>query len=100
MCCLGQFTQQLKPGTQILQKSDPSDTECLIPFLSRKVHNNIVNTKLSTLAININDDNRTTIETKVKKLKSLFRKRGVKIIFKPMKNAKKSNLSKRKGTVS
>lgn len=27
MCCLGQFTQQLKPGTQILQKSDPSDTE-------------------------------------------------------------------------
>jgi hypothetical protein len=84
-CCLGQFTKQLKPDMRILGFSDPKETGKVIPLLSKKVGNRVVNTKLSEAAIGINDNEKISVETKVKKLKSLFKRRGIKIIFKRIK---------------
>jgi hypothetical protein len=84
-CCLGQFTKQLKPDMKLTDFSDPRETGKIIPLLSKKVGNRVVNTKLSEAAIGINDNEKYPVETKVKKLKSLFKRRGIKIVFKPIK---------------
>lgn len=80
MCCLGQFATQLNPKVKkqnILHKHNPCDLSEVIPALSKKFgHYSIIDTKLSNAAIDINDDENTFIEQKIKKLKSLFRKRG------------------------
>jgi len=88
MCCLGQFTSQLKKGVKILGFNDPGNTGQLIPFLSKRKHGSIVNTKLSDRAIDINDDRFTTVEQKVEKLTKLFAKEGIKIVFKRSRKKK------------
>lgn len=91
MCCLGQFSNQLKEDLYIKNKMFPSSTNRHIPFLTRKIGGYYIDTKLSDKAIGINDDENTTVFEKVRKLRSLFATKGIKIVFKRMKNANKGN---------
>lgn len=90
-CCLGQFTKQLTTKRcKILNLSEPNELKVHVPLLNKKIIDDdgeprLVDTKLSTKAMFINDNQNTTVVHKVKQLKSLFSKRGVKIIFKPIK---------------
>ena len=85
MCCLGQFATQLNPQVKrcdMLGRCNPSNVSKVIPVLSKKIGMatwNIDDTKLTNSAIEINDDMNTSIKEKIKKLKSLFRKKGYKI---------------------
>jgi hypothetical protein len=90
LCCLGQFSVQLDKSTKddILGEGTPEDLNKVIPLLTKKVHGKIENTSISDTAININDSTTLTIPEKVRKLKSLFKRRGVKIVFKPIKKKK------------
>lgn len=91
MCCLGQFSNQLKKGLNIRCKMFPAGTNEKIPLLTKRGYNSYVDTKLSNKAVVINDDESTSIYEKVRKLRSLFRTKGIKIVFKRIKNASKSN---------
>jgi hypothetical protein len=90
LCCLGQFSVQLDKSTKnyILGEGNPEDLNKVIPLLTKKVQGKIINTSISTKAININDSTTLTVPEKVSRLKSLFKRRGVKIIFKPIKKKK------------
>lgn len=92
MCCLGQFSNQLKKGLNIKNNYYPASTGKYIPFLTRKLKSELyVDTKLSRKAISINDNQDTSIFKKVKELRSLFATKGIKIVFRRMKNGSKSN---------
>lgn len=81
MCCLGQFSTQLNPKVKlkdILNISAPSCLDKLIPALSKNKLD-VQDTNLSDSAMAINDDSNISIEQKIKKLKSLFQKKGYRI---------------------
>lgn len=86
MCCLGQFCQQAK--IKELFYDEPCDIDKLITGLTKykkykgDTVSYITNTKLSESAMGINDDENTTVAEKVRKLKSLFQKRGYTIRLK------------------
>jgi hypothetical protein len=86
MCCLGQFAKQLNPKITegyLLNFADFNNFDVKIPFLTRRTKwKEITNSSISSIAISINDDIETTIQTKVKKLRSLFKTKGYKLIFK------------------
>lgn len=87
MCCLGQFCRQLNPKIRLrdlLNKGMPLNLSMPITDLNEKLPDSryYINTKLSSRAQSINDDPNTTVYMKIKKLKSLFKKHGYKIVVK------------------
>ena len=76
MCCLGQFASQLNPiikTEDLLFQGEPSDINYEIVDLNKKTgFINMGNTDLSNEAININDDDNTTVIEKIQLLKELF----------------------------
>jgi len=80
MCCLGFATGQLKPKISLINLSVPSDTECKIPKLTK--FKKCIDTRFAQEAMNINDDENITHEERKEKLVSLFRKNGLKLVFK------------------
>jgi len=89
MCCLGQFAKQLNPKItegDLLNFGDFNNFHIKIPFLTRRTKwKETTNSGISSIAISINDDTETKIEEKVKKLRSLFKTKGYKLIFKRKK---------------
>lgn len=99
MCCLGQFSTQLNPKVtrdNILECSSPCSLSNPIPILSKTHFGDIENTSLSNKSIEINDDDNTSIDQKIKSLKTLFRTKGYKINITnlPKQLAKKLKLKK------
>lgn len=99
MCCLGQFSKQLKEtirDEELLANVSPDSLRQLIPDLtyihrSLDTHTNtmrsvIRNTPEATEAIVINDDQHSTVQEKVEKLKEVVAKIGYELIFIPRKN--------------
>ena len=78
MCCLGQFSPQLNSNVKMEYMEglgEPHDLQLEIPLLTELFHyDEMSDTKLSTDAININDDYITTPEEKIVLLKELFAK--------------------------
>lgn len=78
MCCLGQFSLQLNPNLKekdILEFAEPQELKIEIDMLSEVDEDEFVfykATKLTTDAIGINDDRRTTPAKKIEQLKELF----------------------------
>jgi len=86
LCCLGQFSRQIdKKIGDMVDLFEPCEINAVVSLLTKKEGCSIVNTKLSKSAMEINDDETTTVEEKVKKLKTIFKRRGVSIIFKRKK---------------
>lgn len=86
MCCLGQFSLQLAKlkKEQLLMKSVPMYVDVYIPFLTRKSTFGIENNEfIVPPAIEINDNECTSVDEKVEKLKELFSKHGYEIKFIP-----------------
>lgn len=91
MCCLGFACLQAGvPKQEVLDKSSPGDVidgkaedKVIIPKFSKNSKNNgnTLDTALSNAAIRINDDTFSTPEEKEKKLKSLFGKHGIDLVF-------------------
>lgn len=83
-CCLGMFCEQM--GVKLEEDEDeggyyePRNLDMRIPALTSS--DGIRNSKLSNKAIEINDNEATTVEQKIKQLKSLFSKWKYKIIVK------------------
>jgi hypothetical protein len=81
-CCLGQFAPQLDkeiPEVHLLDRSMPVYLGKIIPLLTEKSASArvsekyyLIDTKLSIVASQINDNPDTSIEEKVKALKELF----------------------------
>lgn len=87
MCCLGQFSKQTGcPIYKLLSRVDLSefpDEDVFIIGLSKKnKHDDLINSNLSTKAIEINDNCKTSIAEKVRLLKRLFSKYHYKIRLK------------------
>jgi hypothetical protein len=85
-CCLGQITPQLNKNIEpcdLLGLSTPSLLYEKVPLLSRGLNfdgaRGIVETKLTSNAIGINDNIRTTVEQKIVSLRKLFGAKGYKI---------------------
>ena len=91
-CCLGQFILQLDKTIierlTVDDKSSPIDLGIKIPLLTKKQNGILKDTELSIAAMNINDSEYITVKEKVKKLKALFKRRGVKIVFRKDKSKK------------
>jgi hypothetical protein len=86
MCCLGQYSEQCKIDKKALIGTacpDNINIDGPIPGLTVKDEDGngfgFRNTKLAELAMEINDDNYTTVAEKIKKLKSLFSKNHIKL---------------------
>ena len=82
MCCLGQFSLQLNPGlckSDIRNIANPEELCTYVPSLTRLKNKCYINTKLSKEAIRINDDRTTTVQEKIKLLRSLFKEHGYSI---------------------
>ena len=76
MCCLGQFAPQLNPEIKrkdLLDVGTPDGLEVKIPLL---INTKGVDSRLTTRAININDNEKTSVKTKIQKLKALFATKG------------------------
>ncbi len=88
MCCLGQFSKQAKCKKEdLLYVSMPEELDKLIVGLTKKKKNmfgdlDIIDTKMSERAININDDEDTTIIEKVRGLRKTFGRNGYTIKLK------------------
>lgn len=83
MCCLGQFSKQLNPEVEdriILGHGVPSNIDIEIQGLtfSNQV-GMIINTALTTEAININDNPESTPREKIERLTALFYRHGYSI---------------------
>ena len=89
MCCLGQVACQLKPGINLLHRGEPEEIgkalstveggDLLIEQLED--YDQYINTKLSTEAMSINDNNDLTIAEREEQLTSLFKTKGVTLEF-------------------
>ena len=83
MCCLGQFASQLNPiikTEDLLYIGEPSDINYEIVDLNKKTgFENMCNTDLSFKAIDINDNDDTTVIEKIDLLKELFIKHNYNI---------------------
>jgi hypothetical protein len=98
MCCLGQFSSQLKAEltkSDLMYKSTPSQLLNVnkggIPYLTKQYGVFSKNTEFSNSAISINDDRGTSVEQKIDLLRKLMKKVGLKlrVINKPkIKNKK------------
>lgn len=83
-CCLGMVCKQLGVKDEdLLNVSSPEDLPKRVKYLT----SNEGNSKLALEAMAINDDLTTTIETKKKKLRVLFKKHGHQLVFYKGKNA-------------
>lgn len=88
MCCLGQFAPQINPKVKdaILYTGDPynikiNGVDIFVESLNFKNEmGSMYNTDLSIAAININDDEETTVQEKIEKLKTLFENEGYTIV--------------------
>lgn len=86
MCCLGMTCQQagvLK--TDLMNKNNPGEINSVVPRFSTKgkIDNTVItDTKLADAAININDDSSITREERERRLKTLFGKWKLKLVFK------------------
>jgi hypothetical protein len=83
MCCLGQTCKQLGySNEQLISVSTPENLEKHIPYFTVKDKSGVfVDSKLSSRAVEINDDTKLTREQRERKLKSLFSKFKHKITF-------------------
>lgn len=92
MCCLGQCLHQLGyPKSQLLNYQDPYVIDSENAFVAKADRGFFdtkaskarlfVNTELSKLAMEINDDFRTSVSVKEKRLKRLFKQHGKEIEF-------------------
>lgn len=84
-CCLGQFSRQLNPDCNILNKGEPKDVDILIDKLNTRDpdFNYLIinNTEFSIDAMDINDG-MAPIKEKISKLRKLCRKNGFKLTTK------------------
>ncbi len=86
MCCLGQFSKQLGfSADQLLGIANPSELQKENIFTKLNDHGSMLCSPLSIEAIGINDDNNTTIDTKIERLCRLFAENGheIEVINKP-----------------
>lgn len=75
MCCLGQFALQLGADREeIIGRPYPTTIDKKISPLTKVELNTIVGTAFSEIAVDINDDDSTTIPEKIKALKKLCKK--------------------------
>jgi hypothetical protein len=81
MCCLGQMSVQLnkklKPEN-ILSTSVPESCGMYIPFLT---NSSLKDTVLASEAILINDNEDTTVKEKIRRLRTLFKKKNITLRF-------------------
>lgn len=84
MCCLGMTCKQSGiSNKELLGTQDPSDiSNKYIKYFTMLSNGISFNTKLSNKAIEINDDDLLTDEEREQKLKSLFSKWKIKLVFK------------------
>jgi hypothetical protein len=83
MCCLGQFSLQLGCSKEEIKgEAEPGWIHKEIPVLTTKKK---ANTLFSNKAMEINDDDNTTPEEKIAALKTLLKKKGIKLIIKNKK---------------
>lgn len=85
MCCLGQFCKQLTPKKDILDFCEPRELNVKISLLATGSRYNIDNTKFSNTAMSINDNEGTSVNQKVSKLRALLKSKGWKLVFKRAK---------------
>lgn len=87
MCCLGQVALQIDPDAEIKNKSEPDecvffeDNDNILIKIYKDPEIYIQNTKLSILAMNINDNPTYTTKQRKTKLKKLFHQNGHTLIF-------------------
>lgn len=88
MCCLGQIGKQLEvPEHLLLDNGSPWETGIVIPGLTYPFPQNdgdkedVVDTPLSISAMQINDDEDTSIEEKEEMLKELFATKEIELEF-------------------
>jgi len=85
MCCLGMFSLQLNSeltNADIADLSDPGEVNAHIPELNKESYmedQTYRNTNLANEAIDINDDETTSVQKKVELLRELFGEKGHKI---------------------
>lgn len=85
MCCLGQFSLQLKPELtpkEIMNQACPDDLNIDIEALVEPTVPGLTtysDTSLSLRAMSINDDKDTTPQQKIEMLKELFKQEGYEI---------------------
>lgn len=81
MCCLGQFALQFGASKEeLLHNSYPTSLSRNYPLISKKTKGGyIIETRFSDNAIHINDNESTTVKTKIKQLKSLCKEHGYKL---------------------
>ena len=80
-CCLGFACGQLGFKGRLLEEAEPDDLGRIIPGLTKRGDDCVINTAFSDKAIIINDDTHTTVEEKQKRLISLGKKHKIKINF-------------------
>lgn len=83
MCCLGFACRDVGYAGGILGIASPYETGKVIPGITEASYygERIVNTEFSELAVEINDDSKTTVAEKKKKLKKLGESHGFKFKF-------------------
>jgi hypothetical protein len=80
-CCLGFMTQQIT-RRKISDIADPSDCPFSVPYLNKLKDDCRMNTDLASRAIEINDDESTTLPEKESALKELFKDTPISLRFK------------------